>query len=133
MIAKTVAETANVSFGGRAQCRSLCGRRGGLFPGADVPFGQGRAALKGFQEDLRVGGKSVMPELDRLAVRQRFQIVREFGEVRHRGAIDQNRDDEHFVLEGRRYFDAHEVFWIVEAPMSFCIFRVEPVAADDGQ
>jgi hypothetical protein len=84
-----------------------------------------RAVRKGFQEDLRISGKSAMPELNRLAVRERFQIVREFGEVRHRSAIDQNRDDEHFVLEGRRYFDAHEIVRIVEAPMSFCIFRVQ--------
>ena len=133
MIAKTVAETANVSFGGRAHAEVSAVAVMGSFLGPTCRFGRGRAALKGFQEDLRIGGKSVMPELDRLAVRERFQIVREFGEVRHRGAVDQNRDDEHFVLKGRRYFDAHEIVRIVEAPMPFCIFRVQPVAADDGQ
>src|SRR2546423_15494179 len=74
-----------------------------------------------------------MANLESVALRQFFQIVRKRLRPGYARALKEDRDDRDIPLQRRADFDANEIVGIVETPRTVLIFRVEPIRPDDRQ
>ena len=74
-----------------------------------------------------------MGELDRIAIGEVGQILRELLGSRHAGALHEHRDDGDVTLQRGGRFEPHEIHRIIEPPPVLLVSRVEPALADHRQ